>query len=310
MAKFGIFKKVAALAMAVALVLCFAVSAGAVTVTTSTSYLDGNEGDILVEVTVAGEELVGKSVTYYAYDSSNNPVYIDQYEDTTADGAYFEFATDDANLNTGVKVGYTGASDATPSQIDAYTVTWGDQVVYIPNNADVATVKFATTATSVEAISATGATVVDKNIAAGSGYLTVILGDITGNVTLNVTVGAEVVVETIDAAFLISNGSDDHHQLADTAAGDRKLTVVGRVLNADEFGVVLAEKDGIATGEKYRAIATQGDLQGKTSEGYYAIQFIDDSETDKWLDATKSYDVAAYGDNEVAAPKTVTARNQ
>lgn len=313
MAKIGIFKKIAALATVVAIVLCFAVTASAaVSVTTTTSYLSGNEGDIVVNVEIAGEEIVGKSVSYYAFNNAG-PVYIDQIEDGTAEIA-FDYVTTSANLNSDVKIGYTGASEAEDATVDAYSVTWGTAVEYVPNGETEATVTFATEATSIVSIEAEGADYVSHVLTPGES-LVVVLEHIEGDVTLTVTEGAaSAIVELIDAAFLISDGHDDTLEaIANTKAGDRKLTAIGKVKNADVFGIIVSESsvaEGYTADEKYQAIANNGTIDGMTANGFYAIQIIDDTAEKTYLDDAKAYYVAAYGDDTVSEEKEVTARQQ
>ena len=296
MAKIGIFKKVAALATAIAIVVCFAVTAGAVVeVTTMTSYVDGAEGDILVEVTIAGD-FVDKSVSYYAYNDEGSPVYIDQFEDVT-DEIVFDFVTESANLDSDVKIGYTGADAAEDAKVDGNTVTWGDAVAYIPTEAKVATVTFETEATDVLSSSAENATI--TSIVPNSGKsLTVMLSDIKGAVTLDIQFKAQATAQIIDAAFVVSNGSDDikitdeNREVVDTEWRKHvKLTAIGKVTGATEYGVIVCEKDATYTADdKFQAA-------GITKSGHFAVQLIDDNSDDAtFINRNKQYDVRAYAD--------------
>lgn len=304
MAKIGIFKKVAALATAIAIVLCFALTAGAVSVTTTTSYVDGAEGDILVEVTIQGEEIVDKSVSYYAYTSEGSPVYIDQIEEGSEE-IFFDYVTDDANLNSAVKVGYTGASAATPSQIDGNTVTWGEAVAYIPTEATEATVTFETEATDVLSYDAEGADIVSIIPVAGES-LTVVLENIEGPVTLDIQFKAQATAQLVDAAFVISNGHDDiasqvgqEGEFADTRWGrDKKLTAIAKVTGSDVYGVIVSETAEYTADDMFQAA-------GKTANGYFAVQLIDLDDDEYVLLDKNSYVVAAYAGETVSETKTV-----
>ena len=300
MAKIGIFKKVAALATAIAIVVCFAVTAGAVVeVTTMTSYVDGAEGDILVEVTIAGD-FVDKSVSYYAYNDEGSPVYIDQFEDVT-DEIVFDFVTESANLDSDVKIGYTGADAAEDAKVDGKKVTWGDAVAYIPTEATDATVVFATEATDVVSYSATGAKISAKPIA-GEGFITVILTEIDTEsddpVVLEIETKAQATAKIIDAAFVVSNGHDDikitdeNREVVDTEWRKHvKLTAIGKVTGATEYGVIVCEKDATYTADdKFQAA-------GITKSGHFAVQLIDDNSDDAtFINRNKQYDVRAYAD--------------
>ena len=308
MAKIGIFKKIAALATAIAIVVCFAVSAGAVSVTTTTSYVNGANGDISVEVTIIGDDIAGKNVSYYAYKGTD-PVHIDQIDDFNGNET-ISYVTSDANLNSEVKVGYTGASVATPSQIDGDKVEWNGTPVYIPTKATAATVRFATSATSVvPGYNATGATITSAEIT--SGYLTVVLSNISAekeNINLTIETKTEAVVQLIDAAFVYSNGHDDIASGVDTEVGDRKLTAIGKVKgNPTEFGIIVtADSSNPAADDKYKAVASTVDVANKTAEGYYAIQLIDtEAEGGDLLNANRYY-VAAYADEDVTAFEQVS----
>ena len=303
MAKIGIFKKVAALATAIAIVVCFAVSAGAVTVTTTTSYVDGAPGDILVDVTISGEDIQGKSVSYYAYDKNNSPVYIDQFEDGEA-SVTFDYVTNSANLNSDVRVGYTGASEAEEAYVDGDKVTLNGDAAsaqYIPTAATNATVVFATTATEVVSYEATGATISSASITGD--YLTVILTDINaekGNIDLTIATETEATVELIDAAFVICAGANDTGKLeAVTSINDRKLTAIGKAKGTDDFGIIVSATASYTGDNKFQAIANNGTMDGITANGYYAVQLIDDVSDDIEFLTADAYYVGAYADTAV-----------
>ena len=308
MAKIGIFKKVAALATAIAIVLCFAVTVSAeVTVTTKTSYFGIKNEDIKVEVKIAGEEIADKSVSYYAFDSEGSPVYIDQFDDGNAT-VTFDYVTDTADLYSDVKVGYTGADAATSSQIDARTVTWDksegeDPVAYIPTEATEATVTFATDATAVTSCTADKAEV-NYELTSGES-ITIILSKISGPVTLTIETQAQAIAKIIDAAFVVSNGSDDivitdeNKDVVDTAWRQHvKLTAIGKVTGATDYGVIVCEKDATYTEDDwFKAVA-------KTTSGHFAVQLIDDNSDDAtFINKNKKYDVRAYADTTVSPNK-------
>lgn len=302
MAKIGIFKKVAALATAIAIVVCFAVTAGAVEVTTFTSYVDGAAGDILVEVTIAGDDIVDKSVSYYAFDEGGSPVYIDQIEGGSSE-IFFDYVTSDANLNSDVKIGYTGASAAKDAKVEGNTVTWGDAVVYIPTEATEATVTFATEATSLASYTADGASIVGTPALTAGESITVVLESISGPVTLTIETVEQATARLIDSAFVVSNGHDDistaagtEGAFADTTYGkDLKLTAIAKVTGADVYGVIVSESESYTADDKFQAA-------GKTANGFYAVQLIDiDGDEYELLDRSKTYHVAAYAGDDVVS---------
>lgn len=300
MAKIGIFKKIAALATAIAIVVCFAVTAGAVDVSTTTSYVDGNDGDILVEVTISGDEIVDKSVSYYAYNDEG-PVFIDQIEDGSNE-IFFDYVTENANLNSTVKVGYTGASAAETAVVDGDQVTWGDAAPqYIPTAATEATVRFATEATKVVGTpTVTGADfAADPYISAG--FLTVVLENISadqGDVALTIETETEATVEIIDAAFVICAGANDTGKYgAVTSAGDRKLTAIGKAKGAKVYGIIVSATADYTDDNKFQAIANNGTMDGITANGYFAVQLIDDvSDGGATFLPEDAYYVGAYAD--------------
>lgn len=304
MAKIGIFKKIAALATAIAIVVCFAVTAGAVSVSTTTSYLDSAEDDILVEVTITADDddILDKSVSYYAYNNEG-PVYIDQIEDGSTE-IFFDYVTKNANLNSDVRVGYTGASEAEEAYVDGDKVTWGDAPAqYIPTGATEATVRFATEATKVVGTpSVDGAEfAVDPDIVGG--YLTVVLTGISAekeNVELTIETETEATVELIDAAFVICAGGNDTGKLeAVTSKNDRKLTAIGKAKGTNDFGIIVSATASYKDDNKFQAIANNGTMDGITANGYYAVQLIDDVSDDIEFLTADAYYVGAYADTAV-----------
>ncbi len=313
MAKNNVFKKAVALVAAIMLVVCFAVSASAVNVQTTTTYA-GN--DVHVDVTVTGVA-ANSNVTYYAtrvIEGVNTPVHIDQ---TQAEGttAHFEFNTDAANLMSAVKVGSVDAAAATDS-IEGYTVTYNGDGKIVPNGESSYSLTFDYEGTPnyefKEATAAPAENVTGFSASQDGEYITFTFTAITGDITITST-EEEVPVGTVtaeatalEAAGLVVKAyagdiEDYEHEIKwdgtivdgetvwteDANAekvNDRKITVIGKVAQATEYGVIVT-KDAITEGaisanafkaledaNKTYAGATIGD------DGIFAVQLIDTSD--------------------------------
>lgn len=296
MAKNGVFKKITALAMAIALVVCFAVSASAVSVATTTQYVDGN--DIRVNVTVTGVS-ENANVTYYA-KKGDADVHIDQ---TKASGttATFQFDTAATNLDSTVKVGYTGASEAENADITGYTVTHPNGSVVIPTEALTVTISYTPTPGKVfDEVTVTDGTATIASAVPGEGNtVTVTFGaKLAGDVTLAVTEkvvkdAPTATAEVIDAAAIVSTGKVDGVIVDDKTVvdedvvaekGNRKLTVIGKVGAAQAYGIVVSEgvaiTSGAVTAAEFEAMTSYAGATKDDATGVFAIQLIDTSAED------------------------------
>lgn len=327
MAKNGVFKKIAALAMAIALVVCFAASASAINVATTTTYV-GDE--IKVEVAVTGIAK-GVNVTYYATDAQDNEIHIDQAK-ATASGATFEFYTDKANLNSDVKVSYTGAGEATDEKITGYTISYPGDSEVVPTATT--TFEFAYTAPANKVVVAENPVVVTEGEAEiasstyNNGTATVVFASLSGNVTLDVTLedaplgevtaeasfidaGAKVSTGTVDKVITgghedgkgnIVNGTESEDADVNAAVGNRKLTVIGQVNVDAGYGIVVSTEE-ITSGEYTQAeFEAMDSYAGATqsTNGLFAIQLIDTSDADSddaFIKAGVDYYVAIYAAN-------------
>lgn len=328
MAKNGVFKKIAALAMAIALVVCFTVSASAaVNVATTTTYV-GDE--MKVEVAVTGIA-AGVNVTYYATDAQGNELYIDQAKATDA-GATFDFYTDKENLNSDVKVGYTGAGEAQDKKITGYTISYPNGSKLVPTATT--TIDFAYTAPAGKVVVAENPVVVvgeGAEIASSTysnGTATVVFASLNGNVTLDVALEdaplGEVTAEAsfIDAGAKVSTGSVDkvitgghedgkgnvidgeYAEDADVnaALGNRKLTVIGMTNSAAGYGIVVSDAEitsGTYSQAEFDEMTSYAGAT-KSSNGLFAVQVIDTSAADSedaFIKAGVDYYVAIYADN-------------
>lgn len=323
------FRKLAALTAAVALVGSFAVCASAaVTVNTTTVY-DGE--DIVVNTVVSADagELNGAQVTYYATNenatATGGIVYMDQ-KPATNGSATFEFKTDAAYIGSGFKVSYTGATEA----IDDYTIPVATEFCNItvtgPNGSASAkfekgtdpdgtyTVAYTPTAgKGVSALQVTGGTV--TIVTANDTSLTFTLSDFevtttdiaitatesykaTGN-EIGSVINAGSIIAGEDSNAEIVDGDDAAYEEFKASAGDRKLTVIGKVtgLATDEiYGVIVAESitagdvETLPTERVYAA-------KGKNDDGYFAVQLIDtndDVENADFIKPGVTYQTAVY----------------
>ncbi len=323
MVKTGVFKKIAALTAAVTLVGSFAVGASAVGISTKTTYVQGSDNQkvaVTATVTDAGSEV---EVTYYATNSSGDVVYVDQDTASTAGSATFNYVTAAANLKSDVKVGYTGATAATPSDVTGYTITCGDKSSVVPTENEGGTFTFAYAmpdGKALDTVTSDDATVVSASYS--NGTLTVVLGAVTKDTTLNVVLKDATVLNPtgsyIQGAAIVSDGTNDEVTEGSgdvtSAAGNRKLSVIGQVKDSDVYGIIVSEEaitDGNVT-----ELPSEGVYQakGKNAEGYFAVQLIDTAatETAEFIKAGTPYYTAIYYATEsgytiVANTNTVTA---
>lgn len=311
MAKSKTFKRIAALATAIALVVCFAVSASAVEVATTTQYVTGDETKVNVTVNVT-DATGADYVTYYA-TKSGSVVYVDQVAVTDGE-AEIKYQTAETNLKGDVKVGYTGGTDALDKAIDANTVTANDvEVKVLPTEAVTASFEFSyapADGKTVDTVTSDDAVVEKAEYTAATGKISVTLSSIDGDVALKVAekdkVSAVASADIIDAAaIVVGDATGFGEDAANTAEeGDRKITIIGKALNAENYGVVVSE-NALATeyasmaeleaaGDVYEALGSvteSGDRQG-----LFAVQIIDQATdaADKTIVEGKAYHVAVY----------------
>ncbi len=311
MAKNGVFKKIAALAMAIVLVVCFAASASAVNVATKTTYAANNE--IKVEVAVTGVA-AGVNVTYYA-TKGDDVVYVDQGKSNGTDAVTFNFYTANANLNSDVKVGYTGAS-ADTTKITGYTITLPEGSAEVSKliPTEQKTIDFGYkvpegfTVAATNPVSVAAGTAVIANSTYAEGNVSVTFTSISSDVTLAIALEAAAPGEPtatatfIDAAVIVADGTvADEVESGDATAddvkanaGDRKLTVIGQV-NAEEYGIIVSETaidSGIVSAADF---ALMNSYAGAVdNNGLFAIQVIDTSDEDSFILAGRDYYVAIY----------------
>ena len=320
MAKNGVLKKIAALATAIILVVCFAVSASAVNVATTTAYTNGTE-DVTVNVTVTGID-EGTNVTYYAKKDAVD-VHIDQAK-ATASGASFEFVTAATNLDSSVKVGYTGASEAEDADITGYTVTYPAGSKVYPTETTTVTFPYALGEGKLfNTVNVTAGTATVANATYADGTVTVTFAaKLAGDVTLAVaTTDAPVEVPTatatfIDAAAVVAtdkidgtvaedgetrNPNDSQETIDANAdqAGDRKLTVIGKVNAEAAYGIIVSEtaiESGVINAAAFGAYTSYAGAT-KNELGEFAIQLIDTSAADSedaFVKKGVNYYVAIY----------------
>ncbi len=322
MAKNGVLKKIAALATAIALVVCFAVSASAVNVATTTAYTNGTE-DVTVNVTVTGID-EGTNVTYYAKKDAVD-VHIDQAK-ATASGASFEFVTAATNLDSSVKVGYTGASEAEDADITGYTVNYPAGSKVYPTETTTVTFPYALGEGKLfNTVDVTAGTATVANATYADGTVTVTFAaKLAGDVTLAVaTTDAPVEVPTATATFIdaaavvatdkidgtvsgegkdaVTNPDDSQETIDANAdqAGDRKLTVIGKVNAEAAYGIIVSEtaiESGVINAAAFGAYTSYAGAT-KNELGEFAIQLIDTSAADSedaFVKKGVNYYVAIY----------------
>lgn len=304
------FKRIAALATVIALVVCFAVSASAIEVKTTTQYVtDSNETK--VNVTVDVSDTTAEYVTYYA--TKSGVVYVDQVAVENG-AAQIKYQTDAANLKGSVKVGYTGGADALDRAIDANTISYKGGSKLIPTAATTATIVFdyaPAEGKTVDTITVSGNAAIEgePEYISSEGKISVALKNITGDAEIKVTekdaVTFDATAELIDAAaFKVVEGAlgDDEANMA--KVGDRKITVIGKALNADEYGIVVSKAeltDGYADKTALEAAGAKfyealGNVAEGDNKGLFAVQIIDEGENDAeaTIQTGVVYNVAIY----------------
>lgn len=312
MVKTGVFKKIAALTAAVAMMASFALCASAAKVETTTQYTDDSKQEINVITSVS--ELSGPvEVTYYA--TNNGTVYIDQKTADDDGTVQFNYVTDAANLDVNnVKIGYTDAPAALPGDVPSYTISGEDiEAINVPteniNGTHVLTYTLPANKT-FEGVTSEDATVSGAEYSATDNTITVTLSGAEGDVELTVVTDQAITIhpeaEFADAAFIVSGGArnevaaEDEGKDVHAKADDRKLTVLAKVTEAAEYGILVSTSE-IATGEM-EALPAGADvyqaLGRNEGTGYFAVQLIDTSvdftEEETWLTASAQYYTAVY----------------
>lgn len=299
-------RKIMALVMAIALVVCFAVSASAIPeVIPTTTYVNG-EASVVVNVTNAGENA---NVTYYA-TKNDAPVFVDQKQANAAGATSFEFVTALTNVGSTVKVGYTGSETAVTDEIDdvaKYTIKYGETEVgwvYVGETAKTVTFDYAAPAHhSLKSVSATNADAVGE---LGDGTITVTLTNIVGEVVITIETedkeidGYVAKISIADAAAIVVKEDAEDAKVKDEndefvedeeiiasvnadKAGDRKLTVCGKVESEYQKYGIIVSTDSIATENLREAdftakYADDERYEAKTvAGGRFAVQLIDTS---------------------------------
>lgn len=294
MVKFGALKKIAALTAAIAMVLSFAICAGAVNIETTTQYVEGTENakvNVIANVSGLGEALY---VTYYATNDDGD-VYIDQ-ENVVDGAATFDYVTAATNLNSNVKVGYAAGTAAEETVIDGYEVTVTDGTAtpaVIPTNSDSTVVlAYNVGATNeVTGVSATGATaeLVTYDATSVTVNLTNVKGDVAITVTTQALANVDAEGEFVSAGAVVSNGANDVIYDAEgnpmgaegeayrADEGDRKLTVLAKVLNSTEYGVIITKEpiNNVGAVDSIDGIDGVYAAKGTNATGHFAVQLID-----------------------------------
>ncbi len=335
MAKNKVFKKITALAMAIALVVCFAVSASAINVATTTTYVNNNE-DIAVNVAVTGIA-AGVNVTYYATDAQGNEIHIDQVKATDAGAVFDEFYTAATNLNSNVKIGYTGAGAAQNEKITGYTISYPGGSKLIPTATT--TINFAYRVPEGKVVAAVNpvyvvteegeeaaAEIASSTYAEGNVSVTFasLSGDVTLDVALEDATPGEVTAEAafIDAGAVVStgsvdkvvtggredekgnyvNGTESEDADVNAAEGNRKLTVIGQVNVTAGYGIVVSNAaitSGTYSQAEFDEMTSYAGATQSTN-GLFAVQLIDTSAADSddaFIEVGVDYYVAIYASN-------------
>lgn len=306
MVKTGVLKKLAALTSAVALMGSFAAMAGAVDITTTTSYVADSQNqkvEVAVNVTGIGGEL---EVTYYATNADSEVVYVDQTTANASGAATFNYVTGAENLKSSVKVGYTDAEAAEEADVTGYTITCGEESAVVPTTNEGGTFTFPYTmpeGNKLDSVTSEDITVTDASYSEGT--LTVVLPAVTKNVTLTVNTSGSTVTnpsgEYVDGAAIISDGNTDpieeeqYEDAVSSEAGDRKVSVIGKVLDSEEYGVIISASE--ITAGNVSDLPSEGvyEAKGKNDSGYFAVQVIDNgAEGDELFDAEATYYTAVY----------------
>jgi len=106
----------------------------------------------------------------------------------------------------------------------------------------------------------------------------------------------EIVASVQDAGGIIAGENSNDGDMGNfaAAAGDRKLTVIGKVTgDVSEFGVIVTtdaideNATTLPTGRAFRAVE-------KRSDGIFAVQLIDAEENGTFVEADQAYNVAVY----------------
>lgn len=324
MVKTGVFKKIAALTAAVTLVGSFAVGASAVvSIQTTTSYVAGSNNQkvsVTANVTGAGSKV---EVTYYATKGAE-VVYVDQDTATAAGAVKFEYVTAASDLESAVKVGYTGATSAVASDVTGYTITCGDQSTVVPTSNEGGTFTFAYAmpdGQALDKVTSTGAAV--NGASYSEGYITVVLAAVTADTTLTVVTKDAVVLnptgEYLQSAAIVSNGKTDAVEDETpgditSEAGNRKLSVLAKVVDSDDYGIIVSET-AITAGTVATLPEGAYKAKGKSAEGYFAVQLIDtaDAASTDFIKANTNYYTAVYYKTAsgyvIVAGGTVNAKN-
>ena len=304
MVKTGVFKKIAALTAAVTLVGSFAVGASAVSIQTTTSYVAGSNNQkvsVTANVTGAGS---GVEVTYYATKGAE-VVYVDQDTASAAGAVTFDYVTAASNLKSNVKVGYTGATGATPSDVSGYTITCEGKSTVVPTTNVGGTFTFAYTmpdGKALDKVESTGAAVTDASYSEGN--ITVVLAAVTADTTLTVVTKDAVVInptgEWLQSAAIVSDGKTDTVEDETpgditSEAGNRKLSVLAKVVDSDEYGIIVSDT-AIPAGPVAALPEGAYKAKGKSAEGYFAVQLIDTEAADatEFIKANTNYYTAVY----------------
>ncbi len=285
MVKSKAFRKLVALTAAIALVCAFAVSAGAVSVTSvTTTYTN----DLKVEVTANVTAAAGAEVTYYAANGTG-AFFLDQTTaDATTGAAQFKYVTDAANLKSTAILNET-AGTKIDDTIPGYEVSFNDAVVQkIPTDNTGATVVINYSVPSGYEITGVTATndIEVLSYVPGEGIITVVLGTVNADTTLDVTKEETVVIPKVGqyiAGAALKDGSlknDTEDEGIMASAGDRKLTVIGKVSGVEEYGIIIAEEAITATEMDAATFATYTSFEAlqANEDGYFAIQLIDTSD--------------------------------
>ena len=319
MVKTGVFKKIAALTAAIATIGVFAVSASAdVGVSTTTQYT-GDKVNVIANVSGLSGAV---EVTYYA-TNGDDVVYVDQTTATDAGAATFDYVTDATDLKSAVKVGYTAATAAVGTDVTGYTISGeGITSLNVPTeNVNGTHVLAYALADGKKVVGVTSSNGTVSAYSYANGELTVTLTDATkADVVLTVAVENEVVPEApeykhINSAGIVSTGLKDavegeDNEAAHAADGDRKVSVLGKLLNVgDNFGVIVSDT-AIVEADDLDAAPTENAYQAKEKNalGQFAVQLIDDAtEGEKWFEAGKTYYTGLYFFNPVTEKYVVVA---
>lgn len=329
-------KKIFALVASIVLVVCFSVAVSAAVVTTTT--YEGTDVAVNVTVTDLAE---GTNVTYYATNEADE-VFVDQKKvEAGATSVEFDFVTAFANVDSDVKVGYTAVETADDADITTYTISGeGFTEVRVPTETKSVVLEGYTLGQYMQfdnvTVEAGTATVATSSMAA-DGKITVVFSALESDVTLKVNaveIAVPELTEVLDivdaAAVLVANSEDPAYQGGikvdavkpdlekDTPdetdpekiaqgnadkAGDRKLTVCGKVGNIADYGIIvstsaIAEENlrPAAFDAKYTADMLYPAID-KAPDGRFAVQLIDVSEAgsaDAFVVAGTEYYTAVY----------------